>query len=93
MTTYEKCENCGYVATTDELADTSECVFAGNRYEPAEYEAHCPECGGSDFVEYPKCQSCDDEALPGSDDCAACWQAADPEGFAEDFPAYAAANL
>lgn len=37
--------DCGWTGHEDELR--SECTFHGNREEPAEFEAYCPECGNN----------------------------------------------
>lgn len=43
LTQHLECTECGWTGHEDDLR--SECVFAGNREEPAEYDAHCIECG------------------------------------------------
>lgn len=90
-----KCDRCDTIFNDFDLEATRELFFAGSREEPAEYIDHCPHCGSEDYSDFDKCitDDCTNEALPGCDDCAACWEKTDPQGFAEDYPAYAAANL
>ena len=42
---YHECDECGWTGHEDDLR--SECTFAGNREEPAEYDAHCPQCNNN----------------------------------------------
>ena len=95
MCDFYTCNNCEAVFDEYALEETRTCLFMATRYEPAEYSDHCPACGSTDYDEFTKCveNGCSAEALPGSDHCRDCWEKVDPEGFAEDWPAYAAANL
>ena len=40
-----QCTECDWHGHEDDLDST--CTFLGNREEPAEYDGHCPECGGN----------------------------------------------
>jgi len=92
MNQFYECNRCDAVFDDAALEETRTCVFAETRYEPAEYSDHCPHCGTTDYSELNKCitNDCTAAALPGTDTCRACWQKADPQGFAQDWPAYAA---
>ena len=43
MSQHYECTSCGWTGHEDDLR--SEQTFAGNREEPPEFEAYCPECG------------------------------------------------
>lgn len=47
--------SCGWTGHEDDLR--SECTFAGNREEPPEYEAYCPDCG-SNWDQMTEAQQC-----------------------------------
>lgn len=66
-----KCDRCGDVVDWYVAEDRNECIFGGDRFEPAEYRMTCP-CGG-EYDEFVPCDSCDqNEPLDGYDDCAEC---------------------
>jgi hypothetical protein len=66
---------CGWTGHEDEFR--AECVFHGNREEPPEYEAYCPDCGANadqmSEVEMLECPACSEIALPGTGgECIEC---------------------
>lgn len=52
--------DCGWIGTEYDMDKT--CVFAETRYEPAEWEAFCPDCGknADDIPEAEWCRGCED---------------------------------
>lgn len=73
MNQHYQCLECGWQGHEDELR--SECTFAGNREEPPEYEAYCPDCGENwdSMIEADVCTSCNNEfQIPESNLCAPC---------------------
>lgn len=68
-----QCLECGWQGHEDDLR--SVCVFHGNRIEPPEYEAYCPDCGENweCMIERDVCTSCESEwQTRESNLCAGC---------------------
>jgi len=86
-----KCDSCHtvFVETEAGQGHSTECSEAwGQREVRTLYFPICPDCGGENLADYYPCQDCVDagadqpnEALTGTDSCAACFKAYEPNEF------------
>lgn len=83
LATHEKCNRCDAVYDRRQIEDMTECVDAGDRFQPPEYEVRC-DCGSTDLREFYPCTECNEaEPLDGTDICADCLNDVDPEAYQE----------
>lgn len=61
MNQHYECVQCGWRGHEDDLR--SECVDPGDRLQPPEWQAFCPDCGNNweCMIEAETCTSCEDE--------------------------------
>ena len=79
-----ECHSCK--GEFDEKEIETKLYFAGNREEPPEYTAHCPNCDSTDIDEIDciLCSSCEDEIVQHEgDQCSEC-QTCQAEAIADE---------